>query len=166
MAAIPKERNKKKESQTLGLYNLKPSFGAHKKRKRIGRGNASGHGTYSGKGQKGQNARSGTNRTYAGKKYPHFIDRLPKIGGFRSLKAKNQIVNLKDLEKYFKENEVVTPKALKKVGLVTDSKRVKILGEGRLTKKLRVEAQAFSRTAVKSIEEAGGQIKVLNFNKK
>ena len=116
----------------LTLHNLKPNKGATKKRKRIGRGNASGHGTYSGKGQKGQRSRSGvSNLKRIGMKSTLFS--IPKSRGFISDKPKNQVVNLSDINKNFKDGDIINPKALIKKNLIKDTKTdVKILGTGKL----------------------------------
>ncbi len=119
----------------LTLHNLKPNKGATKKRKRIGRGNASGHGTYSGKGQKGQRSRSGvSNLKRIGMKSTLFS--IPKKRGFNSNKPENQIVNLVDVNKNFKDGDKISPKALLKKNLIKNIKTdVKILGKGKLNLK-------------------------------
>ena len=119
----------------LTLHNIKPNKGATKKRKRIGRGNASGSGTYSGKGQKGQKSRSGvSNLKRIGMKSTLFS--IPKKRGFNSNRPKNQVVNLADISDNFKDGDIITPKALFKKNLIKDSKTdIKILGTGELTLK-------------------------------
>lgn len=116
----------------LSLHNLKPNKGATKKRKRIGRGNASGHGTYSGKGLKGQRSRSGvSNLKRVGMKQTLFS--IPKKRGFNSNKPKNKIVNLDDINKNFKDGDIINPKKLLKKNLINNIKNgVKILGKGKL----------------------------------
>lgn len=144
---------------SLNLHNLKRSQGAFKKRKRVGRGNASGHGTYSGRGIKGQKARSGGTNKLKYKGIKMILQRIPKKRGFTSPYLKAEIVNLKDLEKHFNDGETVNPRSLLKKGLVGTIKRgVKILGKGELKKKLTVELCGLSASARKAVEEAGGKI--------
>ena len=116
----------------LTLHNLQPNKGATKKRKRIGRGNASGHGTYSGKGQKGQRSRAGvSNLKRIGMKSTIFS--IPKRRGFNSDKPKNQVVNLVDINEKFKDGDKVNPKTLLKKNLISNTKiGIKILGKGKL----------------------------------
>lgn len=143
----------------LTLHNLKIPQGAKKKRKRVGRGNASGHGTYSGRGQKGQKARSGGKKGLKRLGLRQFLRSKPKIGGFRSFKPKRAIVNIGQLEKKFKDGEIVDSQQLINKNLIKDDKNgVKILGEGKLNKKLTVIANAFSESAKKAIIKAGGEI--------
>lgn len=107
-------------------------------RKRVGRGSGSGHGTYSGRGLKGQKARSGGNLRpgFEGGRMP-LTRQLPKLRGFKSHRPKSQIVKLKDLEEAFKDGEVVSPKTLFEKRLIENPRGlVKILGGGKLTKKL------------------------------
>jgi large subunit ribosomal protein L15 len=117
---------------TLSIQTVKPSKKSQKKRKRVGRGNASGHGTYSCRGLKGQKSRSGvSNLKRLGMK--QILLRTPKKKGFKSDKPKDQIVNLEDLNKHFKTGEIVDPKSLYKKGLIDDIiEGVKILGGGKL----------------------------------
>ena len=117
---------------TLSLNTIKPKKGSQKKRKRLGRGNASGLGTYSGKGIKGQKSRSGvSNLKRLGMK--HILLKTPKKKGFKSQKPKNQIVNILDINKNFKDGDTITPKILQKKGLVDNIKiDIKILGKGNL----------------------------------
>jgi large subunit ribosomal protein L15 len=117
---------------SLSLHTIKPAKGATKKRKRVGRGNASGHGTYSTRGLKGQKSRSGvSNLKRLGMKMT--LMRTPKKRGFKSLKAKNQVVNLQDINKNFKDGEIINPKSLFKKGLIDAIETgVKILGKGSL----------------------------------
>ena len=92
---------------SLSLHTIKPSKGAAKKRKRVGRGNASGHGTYSTRGLKGQKSRSGVSGLKRlGLKMT--LSRIPKKRGFKSPKAKNQVVNLTDINENFKEQYFFT----------------------------------------------------------
>jgi large subunit ribosomal protein L15 len=143
----------------LSLNNLKPAKGSAKKRKRIGRGNASGHGTYSTRGLKGQKSRSGvTGLKRLGMK-PMLLN-LPKMRGFKSKIPKNQIVNLFDLNKHFKDGAKINPKTLVKAGLILNAAApVKILGNGELkSKKLEFISVKLSEQAKAKIEKAGGKI--------
>ena len=117
---------------TLSLHTIKKAKGTEKKRKRIGRGNAAGQGTYAGKGLKGQNSRAGvSNLKRMGMK--QVLLRTPKKRGFTSMKPKAQVVNLIDLNKYYKTKSVVSPQTLFKNGLIKSLKlKVKILGKGEL----------------------------------
>jgi len=144
---------------TLTLSNLKPAKGAIKKRKDIGRGGK--RGTYSGRGLKGQKARSGGTAGLKALGMRQVIRRIPKLRGFKSHKPKMAIVNLADLEKTFENGAKVNPQELFKAGLIRGSAfGVKILGEGKLSKKLNVSAKAFSASAKEAIEKAGGQIEI------
>ncbi|MFA6215015.1 MAG: 50S ribosomal protein L15 [Patescibacteria group bacterium] len=146
----------------LSLHNLKINKSAKKKAKRVGRGNASGHGTYSGRGLKGQRSRSGGKGGLKLRGLKQLLRNKPKIGGFRSLRPKMVIVNLADLEKSFSSGELVTPKKLVAKNLIKDYKTgVKVLGEGKLVKKLTIVANSFSETAKKAIMEAGGKMVVV-----
>lgn len=137
---------------SLSLHTIKPAKGATKKRKRVGRGNASGHGTYSTRGLKGQKSRSGvSNLKRLGMKMT--LMRTPKKRGFKSLKAKNQVVNLEDINKNFKDGEVINPKTLFKKGLINAIETgVKILGKGNLQiKGLKFEDVKMSESVKKAI---------------
>jgi len=150
---------------TLGLNNLQVSSGNKKTRRRVGRGNASGHGTYSSRGQKGQRSRSGGRRGLKRRGLKNFLRSKPKLGGFRSLKAKLLPVNLDQLERIFESGEVITPKKLLAKNLLRTVKPgIKILGDGKLTKKFTVVADAFSESAKKAIIEAGGRVELLAAN--
>lgn len=139
----------------LKLHELKTFKGAKKKKKRVGRGFY--RGTYSGRGQKGQRARSGGKKGLKKLGIKMMAKRIPKLKGFKSLKEKFEIVNLKDLEKKFEENEVIDIERLLAKNLIKRGKKVKILGKGKLTKKFVVKAHAFSKKAKEEIEKIGGQ---------
>ncbi len=146
----------------MDLSNLQPAPGSTKNRKRIGRGPGSGTGKTSGKGHKGQNARSGggVKPGFEGGQMP-LHRRLPKRG-FTSLNKKvYTLVNLKDLE-IFEAGALVSIEELSKAGLVgrvIDG--VKILGNGDLSKALTIQAHKFSKSAVEKIEGAGGKAEVI-----
>jgi large subunit ribosomal protein L15 len=144
------------------LNELKPVAGARKNRKRIGRGTGSGTGKTSGKGHKGQLARSGggTRPGFEGGQLP-FFQRLPKRG-FKNINRKEYaVVNLKDLNQ-FNDGDVVTPESLIASHLVKDVKSgIKVLASGELEKKLTVKANLFSKAAEAAITKAGGTVEVI-----
>ncbi len=143
---------------TLSLHTIKPAKGSKKKRKRVGRGNASGHGTYSTRGLKGQKARSGvSNLKRLGMKMT--LMRTPKKRGFKSLKPKDHVVNLILINDNFKDGETVNPKILLKRGLIDNIRLgVKILGNGELRLKgLKFEDVKISESAKAQIEKNGGK---------
>jgi large subunit ribosomal protein L15 len=117
---------------TLGLNTIKPNLGAAKKKKRVGRGNSSGHGTYSGRGFKGQKSRSGV----SGLKrlgMRQVLLRTPKKRGFRSEYPKDQVVNIEAINREYKDGDRITVATLYKKGLVADPNlSAKILGPGEL----------------------------------
>ena len=154
----------------LNLSNLKPAS-PRKARKRVGRGMGSGKGRYSGRGVKGQKARSGSHKMRAGfeggqtpiymrlgkQRGQYSRDAMP-IGPHRTFMA---AVNVRDLER-FDAGAEVTPEALSEAGLIRNAKvEVKILGHGELSKKLSVTAHAFSASAREKIEGAGGSVTAL-----
>jgi large subunit ribosomal protein L15 len=155
----------------LNLSNLKPAQ-ARKDRKRVGRGLGSGKGRYSGRGIKGQKARSGSAKMapgFEGGQMPLDM-RAPKLRGNTSADAMpigpfrtySQPVNLRDLERVFESGDTVTVETLVEKGLLKNTKTdVKILGTGELTKKLAVTAHAFSAGAREKIEAAGGSVTAL-----
>jgi len=145
----------------LTLHNLKVKKGAKKKPRRVGRGNASGSGTYSGRGLKGQRSRSGGKKGLKRRGLRQLLKNKPKIGGFKSLKPKMVTVNLDQLEKSFESGEIVNNKKLISKNLIKSAKTgVKVLGRGKLTKKLTVVADNFSESAKKAIIDTGGSVKV------
>jgi len=150
----------------LNLHSLKPAQ-PRRERKRIGRGLGSGKGRYSGRGIKGQKARSGSHKLPAGFEGGQMpLDmRLGKLRGNTSADARpvgpfrtyTQPVNLRDLEQRFEAGAEVTLEALLEKGLIRNTRiDVKILGAGDLTKKLSVTAHGFSASAREKIEAAGG----------
>jgi large subunit ribosomal protein L15 len=162
-------------AEDLSLSNLKPAE-KRRARKRVGRGLGSGKGRYSGRGIKGQKARSGSHKMSAafeggqmpvhmrtGKlRGPHSKDAMP-IGPFRT---STHALNVRDLER-FDDGTEVTPESLVAAGLISNTRiDVKILGEGELTRKLSVTAHRFSATARAKIEEAGGSVVQLREERK
>ncbi len=123
----------------LSINNIKSAPGSKKTRKRIGRGNASGHGTYSGKGQKGQKSRSGvSNLKRLGMKQQ--LLQTPKLRGFKSLKPKNQVLSVEIINQNFKDKEIVSQETLFKKKLIKRIDRpVKILGKEKLKVKIKFD---------------------------
>ena len=137
--------------------------GAIKNRKRVGRGPGSGLGKTSGRGENGQKSRSGYSRKagFEGGQLPLYR-RLPKRG-FNNAKFKTEyaVINLSDLNK-FEDGAVVTPELLKEMGLLKKQlDGVKVLGIGKLEKKLTVKANKFSSKAIEEIEKLGGKAEVI-----
>ncbi|HYA28570.1 MAG TPA: 50S ribosomal protein L15 [Acidobacteriota bacterium] len=146
----------------MRLDELRPAAGSNKKRKRIGRGDGSGHGKTSGRGHKGQGARSGGNVQpgFEGGQMP-LQRRLPKRGFHNLFRVEMAVVNLAQLEALPAGSEV-TPEMLAQQGLVSGkNKPVKILGEGSLAKALTVRAHGFSAKAKEKIEAAGGKAELI-----
>lgn len=146
----------------MKLHELSPAPGAKHTRKRVGRGIGSGLGKTSGKGHKGQKARSGggVRPGFEGGQMP-LQQRVPKRGFTNIFKKDFAEVNLERLNG-FEANTVVTPELLKEAGLIKKLKDgVKILGEGSIDKVLTVQAHRFSKSAVEKIEAAGGKVEVI-----
>ena len=147
----------------MKLHSLQPAPGATTTRKRVGRGVGSGLGKTSGRGQKGQNSRSGggVRPGFEGGQSPLFR-RLPKRGFSNArFKTTYAVINLSDLDK-FEDGATVTPELLKEMGLIKQSlDGIKILGNGTLTKKLNVKAHKFSNVAKEQIEKLGGKAEVI-----
>lgn len=140
----------------IALHNLKPL--RRKKKKRVGRGDASGHGSYSCRGQKGQKARSGGKRGLKLKALRRIWKKIPKRGGFKSRQPEMKIFNLEFLDKKFSENDKITPQFLLKKGLIKNlNTKIKILGR-KIEKKLKITAHAFSKSAEDAIKKVGGTI--------
>ena len=158
-------RSESDGSRTIGLHTLKPAEGSRRPRKRLGRGEGSGHGKTSGRGHKGAGARSGNKRKvgYEGGQNPIHM-RMRKLRGpnkkmsmpFEQFRTRTQPVNLADLEDRFKSGDEVTPESLREAGLAKRAHPVKILARGEISKKLTVKAHGFSAPAKEKIEAAGG----------
>ena len=147
----------------MKLHELKPAPGSVKERKRIGRGPASGQGKTAGKGHKGQKARAGRGPRigFEGGQMP-LQRRVPKRGFVNIFRKEFAVVNVAALEKHFDSGAVVTAEALQEKGLVKKTlDGIKILGQGDLSKKLTVQAGAFSESAKQKIEAAGGRAEVV-----
>ncbi len=147
----------------MKLHDLAPAEGAKKERKRIGRGNGSGHGTYSGRGLKGQKARSGgqVNPRFEGGQLP-LVLRLPFKRGFHNMfKVRFHTVNVGSLAGLDAGSEV-TPETLAEAGLIRDTRyRVKLLGDGEIAKPLKVRVHQWSKSAQQKLEAAGGTLERL-----
>jgi len=143
----------------LTLSNLKPAKGSQKNKKRIGRGNASGHGTYSTRGLKGQRSRSGSKKGLKLKGLKARLQKIPKLRGFKSAYPKAEPINLTVLEKNFESGSEVNIKRLHNLGLIKkNTQKVKILGAGSLTKKLTIRGCLVSTQAKEAIERSGGKV--------
>jgi large subunit ribosomal protein L15 len=148
----------------MKIHTISSTPGAVTKKKRLGRGTGSGLGKTSGKGHKGQWARSGggVRVGFEGGQMP-LTRRLPKRGFTNNWKKEYSIVNIKDLET-FADGMEVTPEMIYALGLAKekDNYGLKVLGDGALTKKLTVKAHKFSKTAAANIEKAGGKVEVID----
>ena len=148
------------------LSNLKYADGSRKKRKRVGRGEGSGHGGQATRGMNGQRSRSGSKKRawFEGGQMP-LQRRIPKFGFTNIFKETYQIVNLNALQRLVDEKKienVLNPEGLKKLGLISSTgKPVKILGKGEIKVKLNLEVNAISQSAKEKIESAGGSIKLI-----
>lgn len=145
----------------MELHTLKPPAGSKKTRKRVGRGAGSGLGKTSGRGHKGQGARSGHTHRFGneGGQWP-LQRRLPKRGFTNIFKKVYQIVNVADLERC--EPGEITGETLAKAGLIRKAAApFKLLGKGDVQKAFTVKAQAFSKSAIEKIEKAGGKAEVV-----
>ena len=145
----------------LELSNLKGPTGGRKNRKRVGRGIGSGTGKTSGKGQKGQNSRSGggVRPWFEGGQMP-LHRRLPKRGFTNIFKKNYELVNVERLVKCV-GIDPVTPEVMKEKGLIKKTGAVKILGNGELKESLNVHAHKFSGSAQAKIEKSGGKVVTL-----
>ncbi|HPI94262.1 MAG TPA: 50S ribosomal protein L15 [Deltaproteobacteria bacterium] len=141
----------------MDLSNLKPAAGSRKKRQRVGRGNASGMGTTSGRGAKGQKARSGGSvpQWFEGGQMPIYR-RLPKRGFKNPFRTEYAVVNIKDLAA-FEQGSTVDRASLREKGKIPSlSVSVKLLGDGDISIPLTVKLEKASQTAIDKITKAGG----------
>lgn len=146
----------------MNLSDLKPNQGSNKKKFIKGRGHGSGNGKFAGRGRDGQNSRSGggVRIGFEGGQMPLYR-RLPKRGFTCRNSQEIVAINVDALNK-FKADSVVTVEALQEIGIINNPRDgVKILGNGELTKKLTVQVNAFSKSAVEKIEAAGGKAEVV-----
>jgi large subunit ribosomal protein L15 len=148
----------------MKLHDLKPAKRSKKDKKRVGRGDSSGHGKTAGRGTKGQKSRAGGSLPpyFEGGQLP-LVRRLPRARGFTNIfKTQFTSVNLDRLNERFVKGAEVTPTTLTEVGLIkSPDALVKVLGRGELEKPLIVKAHGFSATARDKIEAAGGSIEEL-----
>lgn len=143
----------------MKLHDLKPAPGAHRERKRVGRGPGSGKGKTAGKGMMGQKARSGPNpyRTFEGGQN-RLVRRMPYLRGFKNRwRIEYQVINVGDLDE-LPDDQELTIEALVDAGAIRKGQPLKILGDGELSKKLVIHAHKFSGSARQKIEAAGGQV--------
>ena len=146
----------------MKLHEIKPAPGSTKRRKVVGRGRGSGHGTTAGRGGKGQTARTGSSipAWFEGGQMP-LIRRLPKRGFTNIFKKNYAIINIEILD-HFESGQEITPALLVSQGLIRSrNDGVKVLGTGALTKTLTVHAHKFSQSAAAKIEAAGGKVQVI-----
>ena len=146
----------------MKLHEIKPAPGSTKRRKVVGRGRGSGHGTTAGRGGKGQTARTGSSvpAWFEGGQMP-LIRRLPKRGFTNIFKKDYALINVKTLER-FESGQEVTPAILASKGMIRlRNDGVKVLGAGTLTRALTVHAHKFSQSAAAKIEAAGGKVQVI-----
>lgn len=144
-------------------HDLKPAPGAHRRRKRVGRGISSGGGKTAGRGMKGTNARSSVRPGFEGGQMP-LARRVPKLKGFRPpRRTVYGVVNLDDLDML--PGDELGPTELRSAGLVPKRRGlVKVLGEGAINRAVRVRAHAFSGKARSEIEASGGSVEVLKLS--
>lgn len=145
----------------MQLNELTPAPGSRKARKRVGRGNGSGHGTTAGRGDKGQNSRSGGGKGpgFEGGQNPLHM-RMPKLGGFKNRnRVEYAVVNVGRLEELFAAGDTVDVDSLFAHGVIKSKcLPVKVLGDGEITKALTVKADKLSGAARAKIEAAGGTV--------
>lgn len=149
----------------ITLANLKPAKGSTKNKKRIGRGPGSGYGKTAGRGMNGQKSRSGYSRKrgFEGGQMP-LIRRIPKRGFTNIFQIRYNIVNLSDIEKTGLDELGVED--FFKANLVRDKKlKIKVLGNGEITRKVKISAHKFSKTAEEKIKKTGGEVVILEGEK-
>ncbi|VEU75128.1 50S ribosomal protein L15 [Mycoplasmopsis maculosa] len=144
----------------MQLHELKSTPGSRKEKHRVGRGHAAGKGKQAGKGQSGQNKRHGHRLGFEGGQTPWFR-RIGKRGFTNVNHVEYQVINLADLEATFKTNDTINVESLFAANLIKRNKPVKLLGNGKLTKKLNVTLHAASKTAIDAIEANGGKFETL-----
>ena len=145
----------------MQIHDLFPAPGSRKERKRVGRGNGSGHGSTAGRGDKGQNSRAGGTKGagFEGGQTPLAM-RLPKLPGFTNRnRVEYSVVNVSRLEELYADGETVDTESLIAKGVIKTARSlVKVLGDGELTKKLTVKTDKVSNSAKIKIEGAGGTV--------
>ena len=145
----------------MGLHDLKPAPGSVRPRRRVGRGDGSGHGTYSGRGSGGQKQQTSIKPFFEGGQLP-LVKRLPYMRGFNNKWRTEYVpVNVSRLDR-FGDNAEVGPAELSSAGIVTKpGVKIKILGDGEIATPLKVSAHGFSKSARTKIEAAGGSVVVI-----
>lgn len=143
----------------MQLHELKPNVGSTKTKKRLARGIGSGRGKTAGRGTKGQKARRQIRPGFEGGQTP-LHRRLPVAAGFRNVNHKEYaVVNIEDLEKIFEAGSEITPEILLEKKIVRKLLHgVKILGNGKLSKKFKISAHKFSKSAEEAIQSSGGEV--------
>jgi len=146
----------------MRIHTLPGDPGRQQKRKRVGRGEGSGHGKQSGKGNKGHKARSGGAKggTFEGGQMP-LTRRLPKFGFHNPTRVEYEVVNVASLEKVFETGAVIDLDALKAARLVRTEKPVKLLANGDISKAFTIKVHKASETAVEKIAAAGGKVEII-----
>ena len=146
----------------MDLSDLKPPKGAKHSKKRVGRGQGSGHGKTAGRGHKGAQSRSGFTykRGFEGGQMP-LHRRVPKRGFHNPFRIEYEVVNVDTLAERFEAGTVITPQTLLAAGMVTGNSPIKVLARGEVTKALTIRAHKFSGKAAEKIAAAGGQIEAL-----
>lgn len=159
---MTKHNRRPRTPNNIGLHNLKAPYGAHKRKKLLGRGPSSGHGKTSTRGSKGQTSRTGRDfyPGFEGGQMP-LIRKVPKRGFTSRFKKEYQIVKAGDLNKI--KEPTITPQLLAEKGLIKDKdKPVKILCEGEVKNPVVVRVQAISNKAAQKIINAGGKVEFIN----
>lgn len=148
----------------MKLNNLTPAPGSNGRVKRVGRGEGSGHGGTSTRGHKGAQARSGYSRKigFEGGQMP-IQRRLPKFGFNNPNRVEYKPINVESLQAIAEANNIseITLDVLREAGIISKNQLVKVLGNGDITAKLDVQANAFSKSAIEKIEKAGGKVTVI-----
>lgn len=145
----------------MKLNNLKPNEGSRKDKHRVGRGHAAGKGKQAGKGQSGQNKRHGHRPGFEGGQTPWFR-RLPKRGFKNVNHIEYQVVSLSSLEAKFNANDTIDANVLFEAKLARNKNEpIKLLANGKLTKKFTIKVNAASQNAIKAVEAAGGKVEVI-----
>ncbi len=145
----------------MKLHTLKPNDGSRKEKHRVGRGHAAGKGKQAGKGQSGQNKRHGHRPGFEGGQTPWFR-RLPKRGFNNINHIEYQVVSLSSIEAKFDANATIDIEALHKAKLARNKNMpIKLLANGKVTKKFTIKVNAASQSAIKAIEAAGGKVEVM-----
>ncbi len=144
---------------SLTPQTIKSNHGSQRSKKRLGRGNGSQKGTYSGRGMKGQRSRSGGKGGGKLRGLKQMLQKVPKLRGFKSLQAKKATVDLVTLSRITKEGDFVTPYSLNKNGVVKNPKTgVKIVGSSAMAHKITIKGCELSKASLQAIEKAGGTI--------